>query len=319
MSEHLERLFNLHDLLQRHGELQTHEVAQRMDVPVRTARDDLKALAATGRITKRGEGKATTWMIAEKPQADRMALYDAVCVRVGRDLLGFLKPLGLHTLHRVDADDKLRPADRAHLDRKLHVIHEPPRRQDVDLFDAVLDGLIRQRELVLHRDGKPPERVRPLTLVVHRRGLYLQCLRCVATDVRLYALDRLTEVEPTDVVFPYPPDHRPTDHFRHTFGVHPEPPEEVTLWFPADRAPLALARQWHPSQAERTNPDGSVELDLKVGGVELVSFVLSWGPACRVLKGERLRRRVVEEMAAAMGFYGETNIRETDADNKENP
>lgn len=303
MRAQLDRLFELHDLLQRHGELQTHEVAQRMGVPVRTARDDLKALAETGRVTKRGEGKETTWVIPDKPPLDKLELYDAVCVRVGRELLGFLQPLGLHTLHRLDADDKLRPADRANLDRKLHVIHEPPRRQDVELFDTVLDGLIRQRELILHRDGKPPERVAPLTLVVHRRGLYLQCLRRVATDVRLYALDRLTEVELTDVVFSYPSDHRPTNHFRHTFGVHPEPPEEVTLWFPADRAHLALARQWHPSQVERTNPDGSVELDMKVGGVELVSFVLSWGPACRVVKGERLLGRVREELSKVGRYY----------------
>ena len=78
---------------------------------------DLKALADTGRVTKRGEGKETTWVIAEKPPLDKLELYDAVCVRVGRELLGFLQPLGLHTLHRLDADDKLRPADRATLQR----------------------------------------------------------------------------------------------------------------------------------------------------------------------------------------------------------
>jgi predicted ArsR family transcriptional regulator len=50
MSKHLKGRFNLHDLLNRQGEVQTHEVARRMGVPQRKAREDLKALAATGRV-----------------------------------------------------------------------------------------------------------------------------------------------------------------------------------------------------------------------------------------------------------------------------
>ena len=74
MSKHLKCRFNLHDLLNRQGEVQTHEVARRMGVPQRKAREDLKALAATGRVRQLREGTAMTRMIADDRPLDRPAV-----------------------------------------------------------------------------------------------------------------------------------------------------------------------------------------------------------------------------------------------------
>jgi hypothetical protein len=55
-----------------------------MDVPQWTACEDLKALAATGRVSKFGEGKATTCMIANDRPMDRLAVRPGVASGLSR-------------------------------------------------------------------------------------------------------------------------------------------------------------------------------------------------------------------------------------------
>jgi predicted DNA-binding transcriptional regulator YafY len=308
------RLFDLYDVLRRHGAAQTAEAARLIGQDVRTTRDDLKRLEDLGRITRRGEGRSSTWVCADGTGLRGPGVYDALFLRVGRELLGFLEPIGMSTLQRIDAQGALKPQQRSRLDRKLYVVHEPARRQDPELashiFDEVVHGLLNEREVVLHRGSRGDERVGPLTLVVHRRGLYLLGRRAHDGTQRLYALDRLEGATCSDVPFAYPTDHHPRHMFRHTFGVHMSEPEAVTLRFPADRAAVARAREWHPGQTEQILADGGVEISFFAGGPELVSFVLSWGPACTVVRGDRLRSAVVEQHLAALAAYQGTEAGE---------
>ena len=85
---------------------------------------------------------------------------------------------------------------------------------------------------------------------------------------------------------------------RDAFGiVRGEKPFKVRLLFSSEVATYIRERIWHPSQEMLDRRDGSVEVRLETAGwKELVRWVLSWQPDCRVLSPRRLRERVEEKL-----------------------
>lgn len=88
------------------------------------------------------------------------------------------------------------------------------------------------------------------------------------------------------------------------FGVVWEAPLDIVLRFRADQAPYVAERQWHPSQELRWQPDGSLEVAFRAGGLfEIRRWILGWGDAVEVIRPAVLRKDLQQTLQSAARLY----------------
>ena len=69
-------------------------------------------------------------------------------------------------------------------------------------------------------------------------------------------------------------------------------------------APWREMQFWHESQKFSKRPDGSLEMTFRVGGLdEIKRWVLSFGPECRVLEPEKLRKLLQQDLHRNLAQY----------------
>lgn len=297
--------------LLRFGRVSTSQAARLTGASRRQALGDLKMIAEVFPLRPVGDNRDRTWILDPAEQRSHLIQVDRIALVLGRELVGFLRGTPLHeTFDRLDdsgAED-LRARSIERLEQKICTQGEPARSYDDhgDVLWEVLDGLLRERTLDLVYRSRRGERemlgIRPLTLVVYRRALYLMCLDAADRPLRL-AVERIASAE-TGEPFPYPEDWDPRADLEPWFGiVSGGEIEPVELWFSAEVADLVRARTWHPTARLEERPDGSVHVHMRTGGPELERFVLEWGQRCRVIGPEGLKARVVGALREALEGY----------------
>jgi len=76
------------------------------------------------------------------------------------------------------------------------------------------------------------------------------------------------------------------------------------LEFDSFAARLVAERKWHESQRVREKADGSIILELELGGLqEIERWILSWGKHARVLAPKELMTRIRAEASAIAKLY----------------
>ena len=89
-----------------------------------------------------------------------------------------------------------------------------------------------------------------------------------------------------------------------SFGTFQEKPVQVVLRFNPAAARDASAFLFHPTQSIEKNPDGSLTVRFKAGGIdEMCWHLFTWGDSVTVEKPARLRRRLAEMCAALAGHH----------------
>jgi len=141
-------------------------------------------------------------------------------------------------------------------------------------------------------------RVRPLTLAIYRRGLYVFVI-FDNDKIGPLSVDRIVNlVEHADEPFEYPIPSKwnPAVHLRKRFGLHSGKgkPEQVRLRFPAQSKAFALERTWMQDQKIEEREDGAVDIVFEAEGAELPHRVLEWGGYCEVIEPATLRAKVLE-------------------------
>lgn len=121
------------------------------------------------------------------------------------------------------------------------------------------------------------------------------------------ALDRIDEVEPSDV--PFVPNETIdfATYFRDVVGVtipedHPQP-EEVILRFDEARFPYVVNKPIHESQSVYEALPNAVRLFLRPNK-ELEARIFSYGPQVEVVRPAWLRVQIAQKLAAASRQYG---------------
>ncbi len=340
MSEAWERRLKLLAYLMRRGFAQTQDAAKFLEVERRKAREDLQALSEHGvPLSVHPEDPTDperTWQIEKSWRVSgvEVGLPERLALLLGREVLEPLvgkSDVGEaitnleHELAAVAGSVEL---DDKNLLRRFHLIQEPSKDYSDrgPLISELVQAIAHSYRISLgyqSPSAKTPrlhERVRPLTLAIYRRGLYVFVAFGSDLDpdvsdkldkVGLLSVDRITSLDPHhDALFDYPTASRwdPNIHLKHRFGIAPglSKVERVRLRFPASSRAYALERQWMPDQWTEDLPDGGVDVVFDAEGAELAHQVLAWGGFCQVVEPESLRKRVLELARAVLARHEST-------------
>ena len=178
-----------------------------------------------------------------------------------------------------------------------------------DILAGIRKALLLQQRIVLYY--QKPEAAKPIVypvdpyaLLLYQNGLYLSGYSHRAKARRMFAVERIRKVVPTDERFDIPLGFSSDEMNRHAFGVIEEKPQEVSIRFSKEVAYLIKERQWHPTQTLKELKNSDVVLTMQAGGLdEIATWVLSWGPQAKVLSPPALVNLSTAELTAAARQY----------------
>lgn len=316
----LARALNLLMAFQRSRSLATRDVMRILGVDRQTAVRDLRSLQDSGiPIRPDGEGSQRRWVLDGHWQGPALLVTqgDAFALHFGRQLLGFVDGTALsewleqlHEKLEVGAS-RLTQEREDRFARRLVYLSEPYRPYGAkdEALDEILGALLDDRELQLEYRSRAETRrmdgAQPLALVIYRRALYLLVRLPGSPRTWRLAVDRIASARRTRVPFEYPADFDAQAELARSFGIFDDgrEPARVRLRFVPRVADLVTSRIWHPTARTWFETDGSVVLELRAQGPELVRLALEWGAAVEVLEPAELRDQVVAELGAALAKY----------------
>ena len=300
----------------RHG-LTLEQLAQALDPGStrhpRTLRRDLAAIEAVGcpLVTERVDGRVR-WKLLEgfrNIPALRLSPTELMALTVSRRLIAPLEGTELHAslqsaLGKVSA--ALPPQGLAlaqQLESTFSVGIGPHKRyrHHREVVERITQAIGHKMRLQMRYDsasrGRMTRRdVDPYRLWFASGGLYLIGYCHLRKEPRMFAVERIKSVTPTD--FPYQiPLHFDFDAFiEDSLTVMRGPRITVELEFDKPTAAWVKDRIWHSSQEIRRLPRGQMRMTLSVADSrELVGWVLSFGSGVKVVQPDSLRIAVQQE------------------------
>ena len=304
-----QKFVRLVEMMQRKGGLAAREAMEEFELDHRTLRRylaDLRALGLPIQDKGRGNKRALGMDPAYRRQGVQLSLLEVVSLHFGRTLFNFLQG----TQFAADMDDALESLApimgrteidlTRDLDRKFMAVPDQSKdhSRDGDLLDEVLSALLYQNPAVARyarvRGPVRTYRLHPYTLATYRQSLYLFALDEESDKIKTFALDRFKSFKrKRREHFDYPEDFNPAAMLEDAFGIIGGPVHDVELRFEPGEAPYIQERLWHGSQRFEPQEDGSVIMHMRVGiSMELIRWVLAFGPEVRVLAPEMLQLEV---------------------------
>lgn len=181
---------------------------------------------------------------------------------------------------------------------------------DLELFETVSKSVLRCVEIEfeyrkLQSSGYELRRVRPYHLGCLENQWYLFAEDLERRQLRTFALPRMRRVALTTKGFRRPADFSIAQILSGSFGVHSGGKKQsIRIEFDSFAARLVAERKWHESQRVKDNKDGSIILELELGGLEEIErWILSWGKHARVLAPKQLATRIRDEAIAIAKLY----------------
>jgi len=171
---------------------------------------------------------------------------------------------------------------------------------DPKLFPLMVRAIRQQREVTLQYrqlgsgGAINPRVLRPHHLLYATGAWYLMANTPERDRIHTYALCRMQKPRLTKRTFTRLPDFDPDALLADCIGLFSgDDPSLVRLRVTAKAADWILERIWHPSQEYKRQPNGEVEMQMRVCLTpELENWVLQWGPHVEVLGPVELRQRI---------------------------
>ncbi len=297
------------------------ELTERYEVHRRTIHRDLNELEQSGYPLYSDEVDGEkAWRFEEsfnRTPPVTLSLSELISLYVSKNQLNFLAG----TPFKEDFDNifgklekTLSEKNYAHmrqLERKFYLLPDFPKNYSgsLDLIYDIVDALVRSFACVFsyRAAGSPRAKrhiIKPYTLLIFRRGLYLVGHCETYGEVRTFAVDRIEKLEVTRERFEYPDDYSPEKLTEGSFGIMTGPRTEVVIKFDAKVADYVRERRFHPTQEIEELPDGSIVFRMTVNGTtEVISWVLSFGGKAEVVEPAELRAKVRESVEEALARY----------------
>ena len=186
------------------------------------------------------------------------------------------------------------------------------------ILEQLVKALILQHNISMRYQvpGKPEKShtLSPLSLLMFKRALYLVGRKGgedgeTPTRDLTFAVERIQAITVLEEGFSYPPEYEPQKRFQSSFGLVAEAkPEWVVLSFDPLVAANVESRRWHPSQKMSREPNGRLILEMNTEiGVELMSWILSYGAFVEVREPKQLVDQIVERLQRALQVYKRVN------------
>lgn len=202
--------------------------------------------------------------------------------------------------------------DPAELSGALSFHHTGVAVTDLDVFQAITQGLLKGRELSfgyrkLNAARAERRRVQPYHLASIDGQWYLFAHDLGRKDIRTFVLGRIEKGVELGEAFAKPEDFSITDRLMGSFGVFSGVGDyAVRIEFDEFAAQLVRERHWHPSQVLKERSSGRVELALRLDSLEEIErWILSWGGHARVIGPPVLRQRVRDALNEMQGAYSD--------------
>jgi proteasome accessory factor B len=181
---------------------------------------------------------------------------------------------------------------------------------DLEMFETVSKSVLRSAELEfeyrkLKSSGYESRRVRPYHLGCLENQWYLFAEDLERRQLRTFALPRMRKAKLTTKGFRRPADFSIAQILSGSFGVYSAGRKQrIRIEFDPFAARLVGERKWHESQQIRERRDGSILLELELGGLEEIErWILSWGKHAHVLAPKELAARIRNEANAIAQHY----------------
>jgi len=155
------------------------------------------------------------------------------------------------------------------------------------------------------KDGAGGFRFDPYGLYFGQRAWYAVGLHHGHAEVRTLKLTRFLQCKSLDKPYFIPDDFSLDKHFGRAWRMVPSGKlYNIRLHFDAKMAETVADTHWHDSQDVTWNDDGSIEMRFRVDGLEeIIWWIMSYGPHCRVIEPGELRTRIAELHAKAVALY----------------
>lgn len=146
----------------------------------------------------------------------------------------------------------------------------------------------------------------PYSLLFNQRAWYVLGHHAGHDEVRCLKLNRFSQIQPTGELFDHPTDFSVEDHLGNAWRmIRGETRYRIELLFDASFAETIADTHWHRTQEVTWNDDGSITFVCEVDGLdEIVWWILSMGPHCRVVEPDVLADRVRELAQGVIDLYG---------------
>lgn len=133
---------------------------------------------------------------------------------------------------------------------------------------------------------RPTPRILCPYAILYGRRAYLVAHTEAATEMRLWRVDRISDIEVLPDIF-IRQEFDLATYAAQSFGVFQEPPQDVVLRFVPEAAAEVADWVFHPRQTTEPQPDGSLIVRFRCGGMQELNWHLyTWGNAVSVLAPE---------------------------------
>jgi len=297
------------------------DLAQDLGCHTRTVYRDLEALQAAGFpvYTDKVNGK-NVWSLLDTAKhsipipfnlPELMALY------FSRGMMGVLKDTVFYE-SLVSLFDKIKTtlpdeyiAYLEQIEKSLAVRSKPYKQygQMRRIIDQVSEAAIQNKYVeidyyTMSRKKKTRRRVAPYKIWFFDGTFYLIANCGLREDIRIFAMDRIKNLELTDKRFEMPDDFNVDEFMKSSFGVFQGEPVKVKVWFAPDIAGYIREKVWHETQTIESVSDGAIVFEAEVAGIDEIKFwILKWGAKARVIEPESLRHAIRIEAEAMAGNY----------------
>ncbi len=279
----------------------------------RTLRRDLEAIESAGYplLTERIDGR-TRWKLldgARQTPALRFSPTELMALTLSRRLVAPLEGTAVHASLQSalsKASAALPPEGLAlvqQLEGTFSVGLGPHKRykQHRDIVERVTHAITDKKRIQMRYDSASRGRVTrrevdPYRLWYASGGLYLIGYCHLRKEPRMFAVERIKSVTPTELPYQIPL-HFDFDAFvEDSLTVMRGRRIDLELEFDKPTAAWVKDRMWHPSQQLKRVAGGRMRMVLAVADSrELIGWILSFGNGVRVVSPDSLRTAVKEE------------------------
>lgn len=316
------RIYEIDKLIRAKKYPNARTLAERFEVSLRTAERDLALMKDLGahlvyNHVRKGyeyEGDDFALPPLKLTQGELLAIF------VGINVLGQYKgttyeePLRLAFQKMLVMLPDHVSVDFGSIDRSISFDIEPLRgdEQAVASRFEVLNRCINERRQVemdyytASRDERLVRKVGPLHLRYFSGAWYLIAYCHFREEVRVFALDRIYELRPLETGFAFPDGFSITEFLGDAWRIERgAAPVDVAIRFDRHQARWIREKTWHPSQKLEEEPDGSLLMRFRVGGLgEVRRWVMQFGAHAVVLEPPQLREDIARQVEGMTEIYG---------------